>query len=164
MKAYLITIIGGSLVAAIIGILSPEGDKGGIAKHIKLLTSLFLVCLLIAPLKGVLEKVQGWTNGSLPFFGSDDDTDESYEAILDGTIDQHSKKYFTQMLTEALQTQFSLKTGTIRCIVQWDGHGDDLHPDLVTVILSGNAVWQDPHAIESFVTALLECDCAVAIE
>ena len=45
MKTYLLSLLTASLIAAMVGILAPEGERGGLAKHLRLLTSLFLVCV-----------------------------------------------------------------------------------------------------------------------
>ncbi len=162
MKAYLLTVIAASLIASLIGILSPSGERGGLSKHTGLVTALFLICILISPLKGALEQLRAWSSGDLPLL--DSNQKEDYEEMIDQSNDLASKRYFTQMLTETLQTQFGLEADTVRCAVQWQEHEGKATPTHVTVILSGSGIWKEPHAIEDYVTALLECECSVVIE
>ena len=162
MKAYLLTVIAASLAVSVVGILSPSGEKGGISKHVGLLSSLILVCLVIAPLKSALDALRGWSEGDIPIYG--ELTEEDYSDLVNTQNDASSKKYFTQMLTERLQAQFSLKEGTVRCAVQWQARDGEAHPTHVTVLLSGSAILQNPHEIESYVTSLLTCTCDVALE
>ncbi len=68
------------------------------------------------------------------------------------------------MLTVTIEKQFGIEAGEVRCLVAWEQEGETLTPTRVTVVLSGKAIWKDPHAIEAFVTELLGCDCTTAIE
>ena len=63
MKAYLLTLVSAALVAALVNILTPSGERGGIAAHQRLITSLFLVCVLIAPLEGAIKALRGLADG-----------------------------------------------------------------------------------------------------
>ena len=162
MKEYLLTVIAASLAVSVVGILSPSGEKGGISKHVGLVSALVLVCVVISPVKSVLETLRGWSEGDVPIYG--EMSEEDYLDLINTQNDAASKKYFTQMLTERLQTQFALKDGTVRCSVQWQTREGEASPTHVTVLLSGNAIWKDPHEIESYVTALLDCPCDVALE
>lgn len=164
MKTYLLTLIAASLIVALIGILSPDGEKGGIAKHMKLVTSLFLVCVLIAPLQTVIEGLQSLIDGSFEIIGTENDYEEDYRAEMESTLDHASTSYFTEMLTQTIAEQFSISPSDLRCEVAWQTDGDGLTPSGVTVILSGKAIWQDPKAIANFVTELIGCECVTAIE
>lgn len=158
------SIIGAAMIAALIGILSPSGERGGIAAHVRLLCALFLVCVIISPIKDVLEKVRGWANGDTPFFEEDGGNKGEYEDIFKGASDDASKRYIAEMLTRSIEEKFSLESGTVRVAINWNEGKDTLTPRRVTVILSGKSIWQDPRKIEGFVTSLLGCECAVAIE
>lgn len=164
MKEYLLTLVAAALIAALIGILSPDGERGGIAKHLKLLTSLFLICVLISPLHSVLTGLKDLANGnlSLPNFGTD--TEDDYRQQMDEALDGATESYFSDMLTQTLESQFSIATGDVACRVEWVREGETHKPLRVTVILSGKAIWKDPKPIEDFVSELLGCECRTAIE
>ena len=164
MKAYFLSLIAASMIAALVGILSPNGEKGGIAKHMKLLTSLFLVCVLISPLKETLTGLRAWLDGDFGLPGVEIPEEDSYKQQMDEALQGASTTYFTQMLTQMLEQQFSIATGEVRCNVQWQIESGTLTPVRVTVILSGKAIWRDPEKIETFVQELLGCECVSAIE
>lgn len=164
MKNYLLTLIAASLVAVLVGILSPDGERGGIAKHMKLLTSLFLVCVLINPLQSGIVGLQKLMRGELSLPALDGTEQEDYLDEMEGALNGASVNYFCDMLTETIEGQFAIEKGSVRCLVQWEQTDGTLTPTRVTVVLSGKAVWKDPHAIEAFVTELLGCDCTTAIE
>ena len=164
MKEYLLTLVAAALTATLFGILSPDGERGGIAKHMRLLTSLFLVCVLIAPLGGALTGLRALINGELSLPSVDQDSGDGYRDLQDAVLDDASVNYFTDLLNETVARQFSIASDEVRCSVEWTRVDGRLDPVRVTVILSGRAIWQDPHAIEAFVEALLGCECVTAIE
>ena len=164
MKAYFLSLIAAAMIAALVGILTPGGEKGGIAKHVKLLTSLFLVCVLISPLKETLVGLRAWLDGGLELPNLENPEEDSYKQQMDEALQGASTAYFTQMLTQMLEQRFSIATGEVRCSVQWQSENGSLSPVRVTVILSGKAIWRDPEAIERFVEELLGCECVSAIE
>lgn len=164
MKAYLTSLITAALIAALVSILTPNGERGGIAGHQKLLTSLFLVCVLIAPLNGAIKGLQALIGGDLSFIETAPTEKNEYREQMNDAINSASERYFTQMLTQTISENFSIPTDELRCLVAWKKNEEDLAPDRVTVILTGSAIWKDPHAIEAFVTELLGCPCATAIE
>lgn len=164
MKSYLLTLIAASLMATLVGFLSPNGEKGGMAKHIKLLTSLFLVCVLIAPLKSAAEGLRSLIDGDWEIPWAESTDKENYQSEMQDAVNSASKSYFTDMLTQTLEQKFAIDTGNIRCTVRWEESAEALSPTQVTVFLSGKAIWKDPKAIESFVSELLGCECTTAIE
>ncbi len=160
MKEYLLALVGASLALGLISILTPQGSSG----HIKLLSSLMLILLLISPVKGVLDTVMEWSHGDLTLPGLEEDGGGDPSENLTATVTEASKDYFVRLLTERLQAAFDMKSGTVRCTVTWETVGEEIRPKLVTVILSGASIWRDPHEIVDYVTELLHCECATAIE
>ena len=164
MKTYLITLITASMAVALIGILSPRGEKDGIAKHMRLLTALFTICVLIAPLRDAVAAMGGILDGTAELPWEEPQENERYEQQMNEALQNASTSYFTQMLTQMLQTRFLINDGEIRCTVKWKHENEMLSPVRVTVILSGRAIWKDPEEIEVFVSELLGCECVSAIE
>ena len=166
MKTYLISLISAALLVALVNILSPDGGKNGISGHVKLLTSLFLVCVIITPLATFVKKLQQTDPEDL--FPSDFYSPESseLESEWQSAIDQASTAYFGELLTQSLQKEFSIEEGSVRCVIVWEqaSGNEALTPTRVTVILSGKAIWQAPKPIQEYVTSLLGCECNIAIE
>ena len=155
-------MLAASLVATLVSLLSPDGERGGVAKHTRLLTSLFLVCVMIAPLKGAISALQNWQSGDLTLPWLENVEENDYQEDMQEALDTASRDYFTKMLTQTLEQKFLMDVGDVRCAVHWSDGGSS--PEKVTVILSGSAIWKDPKEIQSCVRSLLSCECAVAIE
>lgn len=164
MEAYLISLLSAASVAALIGLLTPDGTGGGIARHMRLLISLVLICLLLSPLQGAIDALVGFANGDYTLPDIDSTEKNDYQTQMEEALKASSKVYFIQMLTETLEREFSIASGSVRCAVIWNDSAAELSPTRVTVILSGGAIWKDPAPIEEFITSLLGCECVTAIE
>ena len=160
MKSYLYALLLVALATALVGILSPDGEKGGMGKHLRLLSSLLLICVLIAPLKSGIASLLEWSRGEIRIPGLEEPDPEADRLQFQEQLDNASREYICQMLTQTLEQEFSIPSGEVRCMIQWDGET----PTLVTVVLSGSAIWKDPEIIEEYVSTLLDCPCQSAIE
>ena len=92
------------------------------------------------------------------------DVKDHYSTELQNALDNASKNYFEDMLTLTICQKFDVLEDDLRVHVEWAGEGDHLRPQKVTLILSGKAIWKNPAKMEDYVTSLLGCDCASAIE
>ena len=164
MKEYILTLIVAALLSALVGILSPEGERGGISRHMRLLVALFMVITLISPICGLLTDLRNWMAGEGSLFPSDQILPIDPDQTLADTLQNASDSYFTDMLTQTIETKFAIEVGDVRCDVAWQTNDGKLAPSRVTVLLSGRAIWKDPDAIAAFVHELLGCDCVIAIE
>ncbi len=161
MGTYIISLLSAALAIAIIGNLTPEG---GISKHIRLLSSLFLICVLIAPASKMIEALRAIANGSFELDRFEESSESDIRDQMQAGLDESSKKYFLDSLTQMLEVEFSIEQGDIRCKATWAERDKEIVPERITVLLSGSAIWKDPIKIETFVTELLGCECITAIE
>ena len=158
MKAYFLSILGAGLLSAMVGLLAPAATQ----KHLKLVSSLLLVCVLVAPLPRALQALQGLSDELTN--DADGSLTTDYEKELQQALQTASGSYFAEALTTLLCNRFSIPAGELRCAVRWVEDGDALRPLSVTLILSGSAIWKNPAEMEDFVTQLLGCECVSAIE
>ena len=163
MTSYLISLVSASLAVSLISILAPEGSGGGIGKHIRLLSALFLICVLIAPVGQLIGGIRDLANGNftLPEIALPNEEDGNLQ--LQSSLDDASKQYFLDSLTILLLQEFSIEEGDLSCKAVWSEQEGQTLPKRITIILSGSAIWKDPNKIQSFVTELLGCECITAI-
>lgn len=154
MTAYLLTLFGAALAAALVDLLVPERGR----KTVRLISALFLLCVLSAPLPKAFRALRDYT---LPDAASD--AREEYTRKMKEAMESASRTYFAKTLCELITEQFGLEEGTVRCAVDWS-EADGTRPEAVTVILSGASIWKDPEKIEAFVRDLIGCTCVTAIE
>ena len=58
MKEYLLTVATGALLVTLVNLLSPQGERGGTARFVRLFTSLLLICTIASPLSGVAQALE----------------------------------------------------------------------------------------------------------
>lgn len=163
IKTYVLSIFATALLITVVDILSPAGASSALSRYLKLVCALVFVCILISPTLSLAETLRDFANGELDFEIAGD-VEDHYSEQLQGALDDASRQYFEGMLTQILCEEFEILEDDLRCHVKWVGEGENLHPEKVTVILSGKAIWKDPAKIEKFVSSLLNCDCVSAIE
>lgn len=154
MTAYLLTLFGSALAVALVDLLVPERGR----KTVRLLSALFLLCVLSAPLPRAFRAVRDYT---LP--DTMRDAREEYTQKMKQATESASRAYFAKTLTELIAEQFSLADDSVRCMIEWEAD-DGTVPKKITVILSGSAIRCDPRKIENFVKDLIGCECVTAIE
>lgn len=154
MTAYLLTLFGSALAVALVDLLVPERGR----KTVRLISALFLLCVLSAPLPRAFRAIRDYT---IP--GAAQDAREEYTQKMKQAMESASRTYFARTLTELIGEQFALTEGSVRCEIEWEADNETV-PKKITVILSGSAIWRDPEKIESFVIDLIGCECVTAIE
>ena len=166
MKAYLLTLIATAVAVTLVGLLTPEGERGGLSKHIGLLSALCVVCVLIAPLGNAFDAIRTALDGELilPWEDADEESEGPQREQLQAALDEAGCNYFTEMLTQTLEQEFSIKAGEVRCVTFWNNDSENLRPEKITVLLSGSAIWKDAGAIEAYVTNLVGCECVSTVE
>lgn len=164
MKEYIISLITAALIAALIGVLTPNGEGGGLSRHMRLLTALFLLCVIIAPLGGILSSLEDMLDGKAPFPEIGEGAVEDYREQFAQALSSASKPYFASLLVDAIKQEFSIPDGEVRCAIRWNDTEDTPTPERISIILSGSAIWKDPASIEAFVRERIGCECVTAIE
>lgn len=154
MTAYLLTLFGSALAVALVDLLVPERGR----KTVRLISALFLLCVLSAPLPRAFRTIRDYT---IP--DAAQDAREEYTQKMKQAMESASRTYFARTLTELIGEQFALAEGSVRCEIEWEADNETV-PKKITVILSGSAIWRDPEKIESFVEDLIGCECVTAIE
>lgn len=161
MGTYIISLLSASLAVAIIGILAPDG---GVSKHLRLFSSLFLICVLTVPVTNAIKHIQSLTNGDFDLSDFEESVESDLLEQMQSGMDESSKAFFLDSLSQMLASEFAISEGDVRCVAKWGEQDGNLYPQRMTVVLSGSGIWKDTAKIEQFVSDLLGCECITAIE
>ena len=93
MKTYLMSLLGAALLSILVSHLSPEGERGGIAKHVHLLSSLLLICVLLAPVQRLIDTLPSLLEGEWLTQTEDARDDAIYREQLQEAIKKSSADY-----------------------------------------------------------------------
>ena len=155
MREYIFSIIGASVITAVITLFLPEG--GDVSKHVKLLASLAVLCMIAAP---VTELSGLWDIGG--FFDSltnvetgDSEAENKYYDVLTEMGSAELEKKLSELVCE----KFSIDTKDIKIDVEASEREGVFCVDRVAVGLFGAAVLKSPYEIEEYISSLVGCDC-----
>ena len=151
-------------VGGIVLIVSPEGIRSGIKKHIRLICSLCVLCVMISPLHSLFESL-GEIGGRV------NSTDEDilygvYESIYNESSEKIYGEGIERAVKQRLAEGLDIPADQCRTAVEFsDSDGDGFgEPKKITVILSGRSIFKDPRQVEALISGEFQCECVCAIE
>lgn len=162
MNAYLFALLTLAIATVTVGVILPSQKQSGVGRQVEALLALLLVACLLSPVKALSELLSTVSEGEILLPAKETVDHDRLRDALQGALDESSRLYFAQMLTDTLEREFSLSAGEIKVSILWNESGSA--PQRVTLLLSGGAVWKDPAPMEEYVCALLHCPCRSAIE
>ena len=161
MKDYIITLISVSIICGIVHILAPGGTGEGVKKHVKLISSLCVLCIMIAPVGGFLESLEETEFKILGEYTQSDDQKNEYDKIYNDMISEYSAEQISKKSEEILRERFFLKEGDIRVTVCFSESESGTVISEVAVVLYSGAVGKNPREISACVEEILKCKCEI---
>ena len=161
MKNYIITLIAVSVFSGIVHILAPEASGDRLRKQIKLVTSLCILCIAIAPLAGLLRELEGANFDFLSKYTDREELGERYEDIFKDSLRAHTAQSVAEGSEKLLGERFGLDGEDISVRVSVSELDDKFFVDSATVILYRTAIMTDPREISEYIETLLECECEI---
>ncbi len=166
LHAYVLTILAASLGAAVVELLAPKGEGGRIVGHVRMIAGLFLIVALLEPLReGILflkSAAEGDLTTRLEQVLPDGDSGD-YGEVFDSTLAAVSRAEVESYVISALYTGFGIPEADCTVEAVCEAEGTALVLREVRIALGGASVFEDPHPIESYVTAQLQCPCYVTV-
>lgn len=169
MREYVYSIVSLSSAVGVILMLAPDGVRQGLKKHIKFISALCLVCVLINPVSEFLYTFDDLLHSDhLEFIGGVNEGelyekyDEIYQSYLEGSYGEN----IGGAVKDALSEKYGIKKENCRVLTEfYDNDRDGIRePKKITVVLSGLDRFRDPEMIKRFLSDIFNCDVAVAIE
>ena len=167
MSDYILTILAASLAAAIIELLSPKGEGGRIASHVRMVAGLFLLVALLGPLREGILFLKSAAEGNLTdrlVSITPDVSPDAYEDAFRDTLAGIGKEEAEAWVVSALHTVFGIpSTGcTVEAVCEAEGNALALRE--VRISLCGEYALENPHPIEKYITSQLQCPCYVTVQ
>ena len=171
MSAYVLTLLSASVAVCIIELLLPRGDGGRMASHLRLVSGLFLLVLLLNPLREGLLFLRSAATGELGDLVADRLPSLSYDDVYDdafaATLAEMGRQEVEARVTETLEIVFAIPAEGCAveavCKTTDDTEGTSLTLRELRIGLRGQYALEDPHPIEDYFADRLECPCHVTI-
>lgn len=167
MNGYVLTVLGASLAAAMIELLSPKGEGGRIASHVRMIAGLFLMVALLGPLREGILFLKSAAEGNLTNRLAEvipEQISTDYEAAFRDTLVGVGKEETEAWVITVLDTVFGIPPGacTVEAVLQTEGK--TLTLEEVRIALSQKHALENPHPIETYISSQLQCPCYVTVQ
>ena len=167
MTYYILSLLSASLAAAVVELLSPKGEGGRMASHIRMIAGLFLLVALLNPLREGIRLLRDAADGDLvsrveSLIPSDPQAD--YQAVFGENLAAIGSDEVKSWVTDTLETCFGIPPAGCSVWVACAYDGEALTVTEVRISLLGTYMLQDPHPIEDYVADQLSCPCYVTAD
>lgn len=165
MRTYIYSVVCMAALGGAVLIVTPEGVRSGLKKHIRLICSLCLLCVMISPISQVLDGLK-----NIGEMIKSPDEEQSLHGVYESMYEEMSESGYSESLGEAvkkeLDVSFSIPSDDVRTTVEFsDADGDGFRePIKITVLLSGLSILKDPRKIEQLISEKFDCECVCAAD
>lgn len=163
MKEYLLGLFVLAVCCSVVELL---GTKGALAGHIKLMSGLCALCVMIAPISNLVseglhlpELFDNWTQ---EFLDSLENGEQEYEERWQEEGERLDIDLAQQTVAGMLCQRFSFQIEDCRVEITPDASKTGIQE--LRVALSGKAIWANTHEIREYVNQTLGCPSTVYIE
>ena len=163
MKNYLVMIIITSICVGIYNIISPQFH--GIEKYSKMIGMLVVVCVMVSPLKMLLNSFDknGFENIKDSILDTDNISKDEYNEIFKDYLNRFSIDEIKQEIKEILYENYEIPAQECEISV-FTKFDEKLQLSSIQILLSGKSIFKNPYVIEEHFKELLGCTCQVLIK
>ncbi len=161
MKEYVFSLVCVSLIAALFTLLCPEDAT--LQKGFRFVLVLVIMCAVFLPSESVKAILDGsYAENFEGLFGSqDEEFDASHFA---DSFEKYGAQYVNAQIKKDICAVFNIADSDCRIVSSFGMKDGGLYFEKITIMISGKAVWKDPHAMEDHITENYGCKCDVALE
>ncbi|HHT53921.1 MAG TPA: hypothetical protein GX011_03175 [Clostridiales bacterium] len=159
MREYLMSVIGAALLVGVVGMIIPAGAGEGLKRHVGLVGSLCVLCILISPATKVLGTLSEFSEGG--WSGWFEESGEEYSRKYSDFLLSVGKENIERGIVALLGEKFGIPESECSVTAEVRERDGELEVVRVTVVLTGKSVLRDPYAIEAYISGLLGCECIV---
>ena len=166
MSTYILSLLAASLTAAMVELLSPKGEGGRIASHVRMIAGLFLLAALLPPLREGLRILQDAAEGDLSYRLEHilpADPPEDYESAFGDSLAAIGRAETEAWVAETLKSAFAIPPTACAVEAVCSASGTAIALREVRIGLRGKYVLEDPHPIEAYFEQRLGCPCYVTV-
>ncbi len=157
---YFMSVVTSSVIAALVGMLYPD-DKGGVKKTLEVCISLFLLCVIIAPIGSLISRAKadidiGGLELELP------DIDASADSAIFASLANAGREEIEKILHRSICERLDIAEDELWVNAKVSADGEGIVIEKVTVWLYGKAMWSDPRALQELVAEYTDAECMIA--
>jgi hypothetical protein len=159
MKEYIITLISVSIFCGLIEMMSLS--EGGLKKHIRLIASLCVLCVAVAPMGDLINVIKNYDVEEKTDIFEGEDAENKYYDIYVSNLGEHTAESIEENTKRLLGDEFDMEHDAFDVIVLLDLSDEKFAVEKVSVVLYPKAIFKDPHKISEYISNLLKCECEI---
>lgn len=153
MREIGLTLIGVSLLAGILSILTPKAHK----KYVRLLTGMCLLAVLVVPLRTLADEgLSLWQDG-----GGSEDWMSNYDEIYNQALMRADADCLEEWLSNMIYNKISMDRSQFSVTVSLKQNDNQWVMEKTTVLLSHSAVATDPYPIIDLIESATHAPCVI---
>lgn len=163
MKVYIISLLVVAVIGSIVTVLAPDGEGGGLKKHVRLAAGIAILPICIMPLISFAEAVKEFDSDGI-FDEIDGGDMDEYESIFEDGYLLAESENLRVGIASLLKERFGI--GHDECYVSVSiSQNEDGKRQLERIFINlyGGAVWKDTGEIESYLSELFLCEVVTAV-
>ncbi len=163
MKAYILAVLITGFVGAIVSLLAPEGEGGGLSRQVKFAVALVLSAVCLFPLSGFSAYLRNADLSSLqPSY--EETAEERYEAIFKEQYSAAEVENLKNGICAILEEEFHISPADLEVSLRLSGdYGEERRLERIFITLYGRAIFADTGAIEARLYGLFRCQVITAV-
>ena len=163
MRQYIISVMIAGVVGAIVALLAPDGEGGGLKRHVNLAVGLVIVTVSVSPIIGFVRDLGEFDADSIIENVGDADKEE-YESIFYEGYGAAEIENLKEGIKSILLERFGVKEDECYISVT-TGVGQDGKRELKRIFINfyGAAIMKNTEEIEDYLSNLLGCEIVSAV-
>ncbi len=159
IKGYIVAVMCVTVIGSIISMLAPDGEGGGIGKHIRLIYGLCVVIVCINPIKDIVYYINELDIGGIVDLPEQES--DRYADIFDDAYGTAEVENLKSGIKQILLDRFGIDNAECEIAINLTEKSE---LSRIIVTLYGGAVWKNTNEIESLLGDLFGCEIVTVIE
>ena len=161
MKEYLFSLVFASILASLFVLLCPAGR--GMEKSFRTVVSLLLLLAVFSPLVRALGDLESFDFGDMSEILGAAEEEHSSDRLVE-SLERYGAEYVNAEIRADVCSAFEIADENCRAVASFEMREGAICLRRISIILSGKAIWRDPHEIEDYVEEKYGCRCVTAVE
>ena len=155
MRGYIVSVIVVCVIGSLVAALTPEGEGGGLSRHVRFVTA---ICLIIVCISPVREAIDWLGELDLEAVLPEGEGVEEYESIFEGAYSAAEVENLKTGIKDILLDRFGIDSAECSVSVKLcESESGKSELSSVCITLYGSAIFTDTGAIEEYLGRLLGC-------
>ena len=159
MKGYIVSVIGVCIVGTVVSVISPNGESGGISKHIRLIIAVCVVSVCINPVFDAVNYINDINFDGL--IENDGKTESDYKDMFENSYSAAEINNLKVGIKQLLYDEFGVDGAECSVSVSLSNESGKISRIFIT--LYGSAMFENTGEIENYFGDLFDCEIVTAI-